>query len=687
VRIPTWTSGGPNRAHATGGLAACALLLAAAPARATETVVDDFESASSPAPWVFSNGPEFPGATGSLTSGTGHTGKGAHLAFDFSGGGHYVAATLSLTTPLTAAAVGYWVRAPAVINAKLRVVDSGGQTLQYDVTRPLEAATDASAWYHEVVELDAPSSHYGGANDGVVHEPIAAISILAADPLEPGVAGALDFDDVSVFDALAPSLSEGEATLSTPPGHPTLASRLAVNIHFTSDDRALDLAKAAGFAIVRMDLGWSGVERTTGVYDFTSLDALVASLASRGMRLHLILDYFNALYPDPSSASFAATTVPAFAALAKATAAHFAGENVTYEVWNEPNLAGFWPPAPSSTQYATLCAAAIAAVHQGDSAAKVSTAGISGFDFAFLQGYLDAGGAVGADAVGVHPYRQTGPESVAADYLQMRTVVGATPPIWDTEWGYSSTWYGDGHDPATRTKQAVYAAREILSAWAIGFPLAVYYDVRDDGTDGGNAEDNFGLFQNDYSDKPAAVAVRTLSTFAAPYAFAGFAPLEPSSLHAMRLDGTDSEAWALWSEAPGASITVTLAQSPTPTVIDALGNSVALGSGGAVVVSEPNGPLYVSYPLPPGDGGLDGSSGPAADAGALDGAAPDGSAADGAAGDATVGGGDAGSLQASVHASSGCGCRAASARPSRGSMLLGLAALAALVRRRRARAS
>src|SRR5271170_2336809 len=112
-------------------LVAVALLLTlAGTAQATETTIDDFSSPSSPSPWVFSNGPEFPGATGSLTSGPGASGKGAALAYDFTGGGTYVAMTLTLTTPITAGVIGYSAKA-AGVHTVLRVVDSTNQTFQY----------------------------------------------------------------------------------------------------------------------------------------------------------------------------------------------------------------------------------------------------------------------------------------------------------------------------------------------------------------------------------------------------------------------------------------------------------------------------------------------------------------------------------------------------------------------------
>jgi MYXO-CTERM domain-containing protein len=586
-------------------------------AAAKQTTIDDFESASSPAPWMFSNGAEFPGATGALKAGPGDVGKGAALAYDFTKGGHYVAMTLKLPTPLTISAVGFSARASGV-HTTLRVMDKTGQYHQYAVVRPLEAG-GPDAWFRVVVDLTAPAAYWGGANDGVLHQPVTEVDLLAADGLQSGLQGVAGFDEVVAWDTLPASLDPYGAPLPAPAGSADLRSRLGVNIHFTSDDKALDSIQAAGFARVRMDLGWSGVETSKSMYDFSAMQSLVGSLASRGLGLHLILDYFNPLYPNPGDPAFMTTTVPAFASLSKVAAQTFAGKGVTYEVWNEENIPQFWTP-PNATQYAALCAAAIAAVHAGDPTARVTTGGLSGFDEPFLEAALDAGAGVGADAIGVHPYRQGGAESASDDLAFMRSIVAGAyampPPVWDTEWGYSSTWYGDagGHDAMARAVQAQRVSRELLSAWALGFPLAVYYDIRDDGTDPTNNEHNFGLLQNDYTDKPAMVAVRTLTNAASGRTFAGFLPVGFTSLHAMLLVGSDDRVVALWNDAVGSVATVSVPSNGT--AVDMLGAPLELvrdGGATSVRVSEADGPVFLTYPnaaagpdggSPPGDGGI-----------------------------------------------------------------------------------
>ena len=53
--------------------------------------------------------------------------------------------------------------------------------------------------------------------------------------------------------------------------------------------------------------------------------------------------------------------------------------------------------------------------------------------------------------------------------------------------------------PAAWALQAQRASRELLTAWALGFPMEIYYDIRDDGTDPTNDEDNFGLIPVSYT--------------------------------------------------------------------------------------------------------------------------------------------------------------------------------------------
>ena len=75
----------------------------------------------------------------------------------------------------------------------------------------------------------------------------------------------------------------------------------------------------------------------------------------------------------------------------------------------------------------------------------------------------------------------------------------------------------------------------------MGFPLIVYYDLRDDGTDPANGEHNFGLLARDYSAKPALHAVRTIASLAKERSLVGILQGGSTALHGLMLEVTVSE--------------------------------------------------------------------------------------------------------------------------------------------------
>jgi catechol 2,3-dioxygenase-like lactoylglutathione lyase family enzyme len=573
-----------------------------------DILIDDFEGPAPLSHWFFGGGT---GTTSSLALTTGHAGQGARFAYDLSyatPAEAYAWANRPLDSPASAPAVAFWVKSPPGIYLRLQVSDDAGQMLQYSLVRPF-GKMNPQEWYRHVGKLDPTPEHWDGANDGVVHGAIHSVTLVVADLTNAQSSGVIDFDEVALVKSLAVSLNPYiQSASAARAGSGDLATRLAVNIHFPTnpdyvvDDRALDAARSGGFSWVRHDLPWAAVETTPGIYDFTPWDTLVAHLQARAMRALFIVDQGNTLYTGgwqipPTTAS----AIQAFGAYVEAAARHYAGQPVQFEIWNESNLANFWPPAADANQYAALAQEAITRIHQGSSSAKVSTAGLSGFDFPFLRSILGTGCANSADAIGIHPYGVPRPELVSDNVLLMRALVSqmlpANPPIWDTEWGYSSAAFGNGRSSEARARQAIMAFRELLSAWAAGFPLVVYYDIRDDGSDPNDWEHNFGLLANDYSEKPAMQAVRTMSTAASGRTLVGFVDIQPTSLHALRLDGASDVLVALWSDAPGGQVDVAL--PPWTTAVNYLGVPLSLtpGNGGLIVaVRESDGPVYLTFP-------------------------------------------------------------------------------------------
>ena len=154
-------------------------------------LVEDFDATWQEERWQFSNGPEFPGAKGAFerAKDAAHAGEfGGKIAFDFTGGGNYVAAILRLTGAPDVKAVRVWVKKPAGSRLTFRYTDPGGQTLQKGFSAPDDEWTDV------LIELDSWQIQWGGANDGVVHGPPAAIHFLVENT--GAKQGAVFLDDV-----------------------------------------------------------------------------------------------------------------------------------------------------------------------------------------------------------------------------------------------------------------------------------------------------------------------------------------------------------------------------------------------------------------------------------------------------------------------------------------------------------
>jgi len=285
----------------------------------------------------------------------------------------------------------------------------------------------------------------------------------------------------------------------------------------------------AGVKFVRMDFHWGAIETRKGEYDWSGYEELMANLEQRGLRTIFILDYSHPLYeetvtsPNPLTGEAHKTTaspqhpasVAAFARWAAASAKHFQGRHVLWEIWNEPN-GNFWSPKPDAEQYTALALAASKAVRAADPQATIIGPASAGFPWEFLETFLKSGVLEYLDAVSVHPYRDPHkpPETAAGDYQKLRTMIEryAPPakksqiPMLSGEWGYSTCKGG-----VSLKTQAAFAAWQQLSNLFEGVPLSIWYDWRNDGPDPNENEHNFGTVLPDLQPKPAYVALQTLT--------------------------------------------------------------------------------------------------------------------------------------------------------------------------------
>ena len=180
-------------------------------------------------------------------------------------------------------------------------------------------------------------------------------------------------------------------------------------------------------------------------------------------------------------------------------------------MWNEPN-GGFWSPRANVDEYIALALATGKAIREAAPDEWYIGPGVSGMDFGFMERCFQAGLLQYWDVVSFHPYRNTPPETAAADYRRLREIMaryappGKTIPILSSEWGYSELYPGLNLEKQTR-----YIVRETLTNLMNGLLVSIWYDWHDDGTDPKETEHHFGTVYNDYRPKPTYTAAQTLS--------------------------------------------------------------------------------------------------------------------------------------------------------------------------------
>jgi polysaccharide biosynthesis protein PslG len=377
---------------------------------------------------------------------------------------------------------------------------------------------------------------------------------------------------------------------------PAVPEGLGVNIHFT-DARPgeLEMLAAAGLRWVRMDFGWDGTEREKGKYDFSAYDRLLSALDQHKILAVLILDYSNRHY-DKGLSPASDEGRKAFAQWAAAAARHFRGRGVVWEMYNEPNIF-FWRPKPDVHQYVKLALEVGRALREGAPDELYVGPATSEIAFPFLEDCFKAGLLDYWAAVSVHPYRQTGPETAAAEYARLRQMIdryapkGKKVPILSGEWGYSSAW--GRFDEA---KQGKMLPRQWLVNLENGVPISIWYDWHDDGTDPKEGEHHFGTVRHEYhagrqpvyDPKPAYLAAKTLTGALDGFQFQSRAKVGGAEDYVLRFARGNEVRFAAW----------TTSAAPHPVIIPASpGRYVATAHTGERLPSPTAGPEGVKVTL------------------------------------------------------------------------------------------
>ena len=213
----------------------------------------------------------------------------------------------------------------------------------------------------------------------------------------------------------------------------------------------------------------------------------------------------------------------------------FAAGRIQYwEIWNEPNLDGFWKN-PDPVAYTSLLMASYTALKAADPSAVVVAGALTGGGATpeldadrFLGAMLDAGADPLFDRFSVHPYTLGGPVLGQPPYPSLVDIVsgcraalinhGDSRPLWITEVGWPT-----GPSPITvpcpdchywkintEAEQAANIAFAITTVENLSYvETLILYELIDTlaplDPNVEHPDQHIGLFRKDFTPKPAAV--------------------------------------------------------------------------------------------------------------------------------------------------------------------------------------
>ncbi|KRW61933.1 cellulase family glycosylhydrolase [Pseudomonas sp. TTU2014-080ASC] len=336
---------------------------------------------------------------------------------------------------------------------------------------------------------------------------------------------------------------------------------LGVNAQFLwfSPDRyqkQIDRLQALGLNWVRIDLHWDQLEVAENDYRVASLDQLVKDLEARQLKAMFYLvgsARFATTAPvsSPYQDQFPPKTPELFASRMAMLADRYPSV-AAWQVWNEPNLIGFWRPEADPQGYAQLLQASTIALRQVAPEKPVVAAGMAFFsEMPNGQTMFNELGELGVQNLGTiaayHPYTQL-PEGnhpsllnfvAQANFINRALRNSGVPEIWSTEWGWSA-YKGpkEAQDIIGLSGQADYVLRRLALMSALDYDRIFLFTLSDLDQRASVRDRDYGLIDLEGNPKPVYLALQRFLKITGPRLI----PADPPVAHELP-GGTFSIGW------------------------------------------------------------------------------------------------------------------------------------------------
>ena len=288
-------------------------------------------------------------------------------------------------------------------------------------------------------------------------------------------------------------------------------------------------SRLMGASVGRIYVSWGALEQQRGSYHWANIDVAYWTMIANGLRP--VLNVVGApAWAKPAGVTCTSCQYPpapahdgAWQQFLRLLAARY-NRAMAIEIWNEPNLAGFFAPRADPVRYTSLLRQAHGAIKSVAPQIAVVSGGLAGTgmappngmaDGAFLAAMYRAGAKGAMDAIGHHPYPASHPlvhdMNVTVDRVRAaRNAARDNKPIWVTEVGLSTATAAlAGHEFVPEWEQAAGLRAMYCSLAAMpDVPVALVFRYADTGVN--NWDGMLGVHRADGSAKPARDALSAI---------------------------------------------------------------------------------------------------------------------------------------------------------------------------------
>lgn len=286
------------------------------------------------------------------------------------------------------------------------------------------------------------------------------------------------------------------------------------------------LMDKAGVKHIRDGIIWTKHEKEKGLFDYSYTDLWYKNVSSDTHTLVMGLWYNNPFYNGGKSDKYGISgqyQIESYANYARNMARRYRGVS-EFEIWNEPDYGSFWLPEGNAFDYVNMLKVASVEIKQINPDAGIAAGALSKTsETDFMRQVFEFGGYPYLDAVSIHPY--VTPKYDADDeysvsryksYMNLISEYGGWKDIIATEVGWPTHSGG-----ASLERQAEQLVKQNVIADKYGLNANEWFSFRDAGMNLADKEDNFGVLKNDYSPKPAYIALCNLNRFLAGAVYCG----------------------------------------------------------------------------------------------------------------------------------------------------------------------